>query len=120
MKIHLKDAATDQLSLCGTSPGTKWVLREASPQQAAEAVCLMCAKTANKSQPDQEERKLLADLESCRANEVATSDQLSMLRRSVEYSVYKELGEALNVVRLMGNQKLFAYREYRRKKGNLA
>ena len=120
MKIHLKNAATDQLSLCGMRPGTKWVLQVTSPQPAAETVCLMCTKTASKSQPDQEESKLLAELESCRENEVAASDQLSKLRRSIAYSVYKELVEGLNAIRLMCNQKLFAYREYRRKRGNLA
>ena len=120
MKIHLKHAATDQLSLCGTSPGTKWVLQGALPRQSIGAVCLKCTKTAIKSQPDQKEHELLAELESCRAEEVATSDRLSMLRRRVTHCVYKELGEALNVIRLMCNQKLFAYREYRRKRGNLA
>ena len=71
---------------------------------------------AIKSQPDEEENKLRGDLESCRAHECAIADQLSKSRRSMESSMYTVLVEALNALRLVCNQKLFAYRAYRDKK----
>jgi hypothetical protein len=71
---------------------------------------------AIKSKPDEEEHKLRGDLESCRAHECAMADQLSKSRRSMGSSVYTVLVEALNALRLVCNQKLFAYRAYRDKK----
>jgi hypothetical protein len=67
------------------------------------------------TQPNEEENKLRGDLESCRAHECAIADQLSKSRRSMGSSVYTVLVEALNALRLVCNQKLFAYRAYRDK-----
>jgi hypothetical protein len=44
------------------------------------------------------------------------ADQLSRSRRGMASSVYTVLVEALSALRLVCNQKLFAYRAYREKK----
>src|ERR1700676_5189724 len=115
VKIHLKSAPTDRLSLCRALPGTRWVLQEALPDQNRGTVCLSCAKNAVQSEPDQEERRLLADLEGCRAKELATANQLSNPRKSNLYSTYRELIDALKDLRLKCEQKLITYRAYRQK-----
>ena len=85
------------------------------PDQNIDTICLTCAKNAVKSEPDQEEQRLLADLEECRAKELATADYLSNPRKSNLYSTYRELIEALKSLRIKCEQKLITYKAYRQK-----
>jgi hypothetical protein len=90
-------------------------LQEALPDQNTDTICLTCAKIAVKSEPDPEVQRLLADLEECRAKELAAADQLSNPRKSNLYSTYRELIEALKSLRIKCEQKLIAYKSYRQK-----
>jgi hypothetical protein len=47
-KIHLKNLATDHLSLCDIWPGNNWVLKALAEQQATDRVCKICGTVAAK------------------------------------------------------------------------
>lgn len=47
MKIHLRRAAKDHLTVCGTFAKENWVLVEAVHQQAEGTVCKTCKSMAS-------------------------------------------------------------------------
>ena len=44
MKVHLKNAVTDHLSLCRKWPEKNWVLRTSVHTQNAGSICKICAQ----------------------------------------------------------------------------
>jgi hypothetical protein len=64
---------------------------------------------------DDEERRLLAMSEACRAKELAAADQLSNPRHSMLYPAYRRLVDALETIRVKCNEIRLAIRAHRKK-----
>jgi hypothetical protein len=62
-----------------------------------------------------EDRRLLAEYESCHAERLAAADRLSNPRHSMLYPAYKQLADALDAIRLKCNAKWFELRIHRKK-----
>ena len=65
--------------------------------------------------PDNEERRLLADYEGCHTEKLAAADQLSNPRHSMLYPAYKRLVDTLTAIRLKCDEKWFAVGAHRKK-----
>ena len=88
----------------------------ALPQQTDGTICLSCTNTAARSSTDAEERRLLADFELCRSEELAIASQLSSQRLNPFDATYRELVDTLHATRLRCDQKLLACKVYRKKR----
>ena len=62
-----------------------------------------------------EDRRLLAEYESCHTETLAAADQLSNPRHSMLYPAYKRLVDTLAAIRLKCNGKWFELRAHRKK-----